>query len=61
MLCARRERELKSVAKKCSLLGASFVDYVIADVSKLEDCRSLLSLLVHLNPFIHPASVHPGC
>jgi NADP-dependent 3-hydroxy acid dehydrogenase YdfG len=39
VLCARREGELKAVAEKCESLGAQFVHYTLADVSKTDDCK----------------------
>lgn len=46
VLAARRQEELKEVAKKCGASGAQDAAICVTDVSEPEDCKNLVQFAV---------------
>ncbi|XVF49577.1 hypothetical protein PTKIN_Ptkin04bG0023600 [Pterospermum kingtungense] len=64
-LVARREQRLQEVASICEIIGSPEAVYVLADVSKIEDCKRFVDATVNhfgqLDHLVTNAGVAPMC
>ncbi|XVE63701.1 hypothetical protein DITRI_Ditri07aG0041000 [Diplodiscus trichospermus] len=64
-LVARREQRLQEVAAICEIIGSPEAVYILADVSKIGDCKRFVDATVnhfgHLDHLVTNAGVSPVC
>ncbi|XWS47784.1 hypothetical protein CRYUN_Cryun13aG0014900 [Craigia yunnanensis] len=64
-LVARREQRLQEVAAICEIIGSPEAVYILADVSKIEDCKRFVDATVnhfgYLDHLVTNAGVAPVC